>query len=142
MAGEKKESTIIAADTYIKGEMIFEKSATIQGKFDGRIEAKGDLTIADSAKCAAEVEAGNIIVDGTVEGNLTAAASITLTNGAKLTGDIRAERLVTAEGASISGHVMVGPQAAKQAPKAQPGQQPQAKGQQQQQRQAQQGGGR
>ena len=72
MAAEKKESTIIASDTYIKGEMVFEKSATIQGKFDGRIEAKGDLTIADSAKCSAEVQANNIVVDGAVEGNLTA----------------------------------------------------------------------
>lgn len=105
---EKKETTVIAADTYIKGEMVFENSATIQGKFEGRIAAKGDLTVADSATCAAEVEAANIVVDGKVEGNLKASASIKLTNSAKLVGDIVATRLVTAEGASISGHVTVG----------------------------------
>ena len=113
---EKKETTLIAADTFIKGEMTFEKSAIIQGKFEGSIAAKGDLTVADSADCNAEVQATNIIVDGKIKGNLTAAASVNLTNNARLIGDIVANRLVTAEGASISGHVSVGP-AAKESPK-------------------------
>ncbi len=113
---DKKETTVIAPDTYIKGEMVFENSATIQGKFEGRIAAKGDLTVADSATCAAEVEAANIIVDGKVEGNLKASSSITLTSNAKLVGDLVTAKLITAEGASISGHVTVGA-TAKESPK-------------------------
>ncbi len=113
---EKKETTLIAADTFIKGEMTFEKSAVIQGKFQGSIAAKGDLTIADSADCNAEVEASNIVVDGKVTGNVTASSSIKLTNNARLVGDIVATKLVTAEGASLSGHVTVGP-SAKERPK-------------------------
>lgn len=105
---DKKETTVIAPDTYIKGEMVFENSATIQGKFEGRIAAKGDLTVAESATCAAEVEAANIIVDGKVEGDLKASSSIKLTANAKLVGDLVTAKLITAEGASISGHVTVG----------------------------------
>lgn len=113
---DKVAMTVIAQDTHIKGEMIFEKSATIQGRFDGRITAKGDLKVADTAACAAEVEAVNIIVDGKVEGNLKASSSIKLNAKARLKGDIVAERLVTAEGASIQGHVSVGPQAKADSP--------------------------
>ena len=108
-----KETTVIAADTVIKGEMTFEHTARIQGRFEGKIAAKGELQVAESAVCAAEVAAGNIIVDGSVDGNVQAQQKIQLNAKAKLKGDIVAERLITAEGASIYGHVAVGPEAAK-----------------------------
>ena len=117
---ESKESTVIAADTYIKGEMRFESSARIQGKFDGKIAAKGELQVAEGAVCQAEVDAGNVIIDGKVEGNVKAGQKLQLNAKASLKGDIIAERLITAEGASIYGHVAVGPDA-KRAPEASSG---------------------
>jgi cytoskeletal protein CcmA (bactofilin family) len=112
---ETNETTTIAADTRIKGEMTFERTVRIQGQFDGKITGKGELQVADTAVCRAEVETDNIVIDGTVEGNVKAAQRLQLNAKARLKGDIVAERLSAEEGASILGHVAVGAEAMKAA---------------------------
>ncbi len=110
------QTTVIAADTKIKGEMSFENTARLLGQFEGKINAKGELQIADGAACRAAVEAGKVMVDGLVEGNINAREKVELTGRAKMKGDLIAAKLVVAEGASFVGHVTVGPEAAKAAP--------------------------
>jgi len=110
---ESGDMTVIGADTTIKGEMSFDKAAKINGKFEGQINAKGELQIADGALCKATVDAGNVTIDGAVEGDITAKERVSLNAKAKMQGDLVANRLVVAEGASLFGHVAVGPDAAK-----------------------------
>ncbi len=110
------QTTVIAADTKIKGEMSFENTARLLGQFEGKINAKGELQIADGAACRAAVEAGKVMVDGLVEGNISARERVELTGRAKMKGDLVAAKLVVAEGAAFVGHVTVGPDAAKAAP--------------------------
>jgi cytoskeletal protein CcmA (bactofilin family) len=105
--------TVIGPDTQIKGDMRFESTARILGTFEGTIEAKGELQVANGASCKAAVEAVKVLVDGDVEGNLTARERIELTAKAKMKGDVVAARLVVAEGASFVGHCTVGPEASK-----------------------------
>jgi len=119
---DPKETTIIAADTCIKGEMSFENTARINGVFEGRIEAKGELQVGNGATCAADIDANHLVVDGAVRGNVHAAQRVQLNGKAKLTGDIVSERLICAEGASLVGHVTVGPDVTKGGTK--PGGQP------------------
>jgi cytoskeletal protein CcmA (bactofilin family) len=107
------QTTIIGADTHIKGDMTFDGAAKLLGTFEGKITAKGDLHIADGATCRAVVEAGKVTVDGTVDGNVTARERVELTGKAKMKGDLVAARLLVAEGASFTGHCTVGPDAAK-----------------------------
>jgi cytoskeletal protein CcmA (bactofilin family) len=123
------QTTIIGADTHIKGEMTFEGAARILGKFEGNIHAKGELHVADGASCHAVVEAGKVTVDGTVEGNVSARERVELTSKARMKGDLVAARLLVAEGASFVGHVTVGADALKGASaagsiEAKPGSQP------------------
>jgi len=113
MAEAGNETTIIAADTHITGQMSFERSARVVGKFEGKVTAKGELQVAETAECKAEVEAQNVVVDGHIEGNVTAREKVQLNAKAKITGDIVAEKLVVAEGASFFGNCAVGPEAAK-----------------------------
>lgn len=108
-------TTIIAADTHIKGEMTFDHTARLLGTFEGSITAKGELQVAESAVCKASVEVGKITVEGTVDGNITARERVELTAKSKLKGDIVTPRLVVAEGASFEGHVKVGQDAANRA---------------------------
>lgn len=110
---EKQQTTIIGADTHIKGEMSFEGSARLLGAFEGKISAKGELYIADGASCKASVDAAKVSVDGTVEGNITARERVELTARARMKGDLVAAKLLVAEGASFVGHVTVGPESAK-----------------------------
>ena len=116
MAEANNETTIIAADTRIKGEMVFERTARIQGEFEGKIFAKGELQIDGTATCRTEVETDNIVIDGTVEGNVKATQRLKLNAQARVKGDIVADRLSAEEGASIEGQVMIGPQATKATP--------------------------
>jgi cytoskeletal protein CcmA (bactofilin family) len=113
MADSTNHTTVIGPDTHIKGDMTFDGTAKILGSFEGTIAAKGELQIAESAKCKAAVEAGKVLVDGSVEGNLTARDRVELTAKARVKGDLVTTRLVVAEGASFVGHCTVGPDVGK-----------------------------
>jgi cytoskeletal protein CcmA (bactofilin family) len=113
MADTVAQTTVIGTGTHIKGEMSFEGSARLLGSFEGKISAKGELQIADGASCKAAVDAGTITIDGSVEGNVTARERVELTARAKMKGDLVAAKLLVAEGATFTGHVTVGPEAAK-----------------------------
>ena len=105
---ESNEQTVIAADTKIKGEMTFDKSARILGEFEGKINAKGQLHVADNGRCNAEIVAENLQVDGAIQGNVKISQLIQLNAKSRIAGDIVADKLITSEGASIFGHVAVG----------------------------------
>ena len=115
MSESDNQVTVIAADTHIRGEMSFDRTARLFGKFDGKVTAKGELQVAEGAACNAEVQAGKVTVDGSIEGNVSAQERVQLNTKAKVKGDIKAAKLVVAEGASLFGHCAVGPDAVKAA---------------------------
>jgi cytoskeletal protein CcmA (bactofilin family) len=106
-------STTIGPDAVFKGELTFEKGLRLQGRLEGKVTTAGRLHIAKEAKVEADVEAGAIVVEGEVKGNLVASDRIELKQSARYEGDLRASKLVVDEGAVFSGHVTVGPEAAK-----------------------------
>ncbi|MGH7242443.1 MAG: bactofilin family protein [Phycisphaerales bacterium] len=110
---EEGQITIIGKDAKIKGELSFENSAKILGGFEGKISAKGEVIIGETANCRATVEAGTVIVDGPIEGDIIARDRIQLSPKAKVKGDIIAASLSVSEGASFVGHCKVGPDAVK-----------------------------
>jgi cytoskeletal protein CcmA (bactofilin family) len=141
MADATSNTTIIGPDTHIKGDMTFDHTARILGSFEGSISAKGELQIAEGAKCKATVEASKVVVDGAVEGNLTGRERVELTAKARMKGDLVTARLVVAEGAAFVGHCTVGSDATRgqkgaeaarpaEAPQPQPVHEPRPQGQQ------------
>jgi cytoskeletal protein CcmA (bactofilin family) len=113
MADNENQITIIGRDAKIKGELSFDASAKILGTFEGKIIAKGEVVIGETATCRATVEAGNVIIDGPLEGDVIARDRLQLTAKAKVKGDITAGSLSVVEGASFVGHCKVGPEAVK-----------------------------
>jgi len=111
------ESTIIGADTKIKGELTFERLARVAGTIEGKITTAGELQIVAGGRCTAEIDAMKVVIDGTVKGNVRATDHIQLNGKASLKGDIVSSKLVVAEGATLTGHVSVGPDAVKNAPR-------------------------
>ena len=97
--------TVLGSGTVIKGEMSFDEAVCIQGQFEGKIEAKGELDVAQGAICKAQIQAGNVTVAGTIEGVLHASQRVRLSATAKVNGEITAEALETADGASIGGNL-------------------------------------
>jgi cytoskeletal protein CcmA (bactofilin family) len=111
----RPSTTVIGPDTHIKGEMVFDSTARILGTFEGRIIAKGEVQIGESANCKASVEGTTVIVDGAIEGDVLARERVQLNARARVTGDVVAATMVVAEGASFVGHCRVGAEAAKAA---------------------------
>ena len=115
MAENQRQTTVIGPDTQIKGDMTFESSAQILGKFEGSITSNGDLQIANGASCTAQIKANRITVDGTVEGDVVGRERVKLNAGATVKGDIVAAKLSVEEGATFVGHCSVGAEAMKHA---------------------------
>ncbi len=111
--GSSGETTVIGADSHFKGELMFERTAKIIGKFDGKITGKGELQVVNNATCQADVEASTANIDGTIEGNVTATDTVRLNANGMVKGDITAAKMVMAEGASFYGMCAVGPDARK-----------------------------
>ena len=97
--------TVLGSGTVIKGEMSFDEAVCIQGQFEGKIQAKGELDVAQGAVCKAHIQAGNVTVAGTIEGVLHASQRVRLSATAKVNGDIKADTLETADGACICGNL-------------------------------------
>lgn len=106
--GNSSTTTVIGPDTIIKGEMTFESAAKILGKFEGKLNAKGELQVGQGAQCKATVDAGTVIIDGEIEGNVTARERAKLNASARVIGDITAKTLIVAEGATFTGRCHVG----------------------------------
>ncbi len=106
--GLSSEMTVIGCGTTIRGEVDFDQGARILGVFEGKIRSKGEVHIAESANCSAEIDAQDITIDGKTDGNIIARNRCRLSRNAKLTGDITAKTLLVEEGAVFVGHCRVG----------------------------------
>ncbi len=100
--------TTIGADASFKGELKFDQSVRLLGHFEGAIETKGNLLVAEGASLQGEVKAGDINVDGNIKGNLNATGKVCLSASANLEGDLNVARLEVADGAVFVGRCVVG----------------------------------
>ena len=114
---EQGDMTVVGADSHFEGKLTFERTARINGKFDGEIKGKGELQVSQNALCKADVQAGAVAVDGRIEGNVRAGDTVRLNGSGVVKGDINAAKMVMAEGASFYGMCAVGPDAAQNLPK-------------------------
>ena len=117
---EQGDMTVVGADSHFEGKLTFERTAKINGKFDGEIRGKGELQVSQNALCKADVQAGAVAVDGRIEGNVQAGDTVRLNGSGVVKGDINAAKMVMQEGASFYGMCAVGPDAAQNAPRPSP----------------------
>ena len=111
--GNNDFPTILGPDASFKGDLTFEKGMRLHGKFEGNIMTPGRLHVSKEAKMQADVDAGAITIEGEVKGKLSATDRVELKQSARYEGDLTASKLVVDEGAILSGHVTVGPDAVK-----------------------------
>lgn len=107
MAFKKKiEEKILDVDASMQGSLVFKDPVNlrINGKFEGALETRGNLTIGSTAIISADITGDNIIVGGKVKGRVTAKERLTLLPSAVVEGTIYPARLNIAEGAILEGH--------------------------------------
>jgi len=103
---KKQEDKILDVDAAMQGTLSFREPVNlrINGKFEGNLDTKGNLTIGHTAIVSAEIIGDNIIVGGRVKGRITAKERLTLLPTAIIEGEIYPAKLNIAEGAIFEGH--------------------------------------
>ncbi|MFA5149510.1 MAG: polymer-forming cytoskeletal protein [Candidatus Omnitrophota bacterium] len=106
MAFKKKmEEKILDVDASMQGSLIFKDAVNlrINGKFEGNLETKGNLTVGPTAVVFADIIGDNVIIGGRVKGRITAKERLTILPSAIVEGDIYPAKLNVAEGAILEG---------------------------------------
>src|SRR5829696_8240781 len=82
-----------------KGEMEFEDTMRIDGRFTGRIMSKNELIVGESAHIEGDIHVGRIAISGTVVGKIIATQRVEIHQKGKVYSDIETPALVIEEGA-------------------------------------------
>jgi cytoskeletal protein CcmA (bactofilin family) len=96
---------IIGPTMHIEGEVYAKDDIQIDGEVKGSVRSDNRLTIGESGKADAAINAGEVVVAGTVNGNIDATRRIVLRKGAHLVGDVRTAGIVIEDGAYFRGGI-------------------------------------
>lgn len=86
-----------------RGELEFEDTIRIDGKFNGRITSKNELIVGESAQVEGEIAVGNVAISGTVRGKINATGRIEIHRSGRVFCDIETAALIIEEGAVFEG---------------------------------------
>lgn len=97
---------ILDVDASMQGILSFKDPVNlkINGKFEGTLETKGNLTISQTADVKADISGDNISVAGRVNGKIIAKGKLLLSSTAIVSGDISPMKLEIEEGAIFEGN--------------------------------------
>lgn len=110
MAFKKKlEEKILDVDAAMQGNLTFKDPVNlrINGRFEGNLETKGNLTIGQTAIISGDIGGDNIVVAGRVKGNITAKERLTILPTAIVEGNIYPTKLNVTEGAILEGRCLM-----------------------------------
>lgn len=102
---EEPVEKVIEISAQMHGDVSFKEPVNlrINGKFTGRLDSYGTLTITATANVEANIHADNIVIAGKVKGNVIARKMLVLMPTASLVGDIHTLKLNIVEGALFQG---------------------------------------
>ncbi len=111
MKSQGERSTLngfIDKGSFIRGDLSFEETFRIDGRFEGKIRSGGELILGDDADVNAEMEVGRLSVNGKLKGSVQATERVELLAGARVLGDISTPVLRIEEGAHFEGSCQMG----------------------------------
>lgn len=100
---ESEIDTVLAADVELEGELTFDTTVLIKGRFSGEISSTGDLFINENAAVDATVRAKRITVRGSLNGELEALERVELFDTATVSGKINTPDLIVQSGCRFNG---------------------------------------
>ena len=106
---QKQEQSLtekwLEVDASMTGTLTFKDPVNLQinGRFEGTLDTKGNLSIGEKAQVKATIHGESIIIHGTVSGNVTATTRVELLTGARVTGKISSPRVIMQDGAVLHG---------------------------------------
>ncbi len=87
-----------------RGELEFEDTMRIDGRFNGKITSKNELIVGESASIEADIHVGRIAISGTVMGKIKADQKIEIHRSGRVFCDLDTPALVIEEGAVFQGN--------------------------------------
>ncbi len=91
-----------------KGELEFEDTMRIDGRFSGKIMSKNELIVGESATIEGDIHVGRVAISGTVIGKIIAEQRVEIHRNGKVYSDIDTPALVIEEGAIFQGNCVMG----------------------------------
>ena len=91
-----------------KGELEFEDTMRIDGRFNGRINSKNELIVGESAQIEGDIHVGRVAISGTVVGKIIADQRVEIHRNGKVYCDIDTPALIIEEGAIFQGNCVMG----------------------------------
>ena len=99
---------ILPPSTTVTGHIQGDDDLQIDGRVNGILTLKQNLTISIDGIVQAHVQAQTVVVSGVVVGDINAQEKIELTSQARVVGNLRAPQVIINEGAQFKGKVDMG----------------------------------
>lgn len=94
-------------DTEIKGDLSFEGSFRIDGRFIGKINSDSVLIVGENGKVDADIKIGNIIINGEVKGTIQAKKKVEINATGRVIGTVITPKLAVEEGAYLEANCQI-----------------------------------
>lgn len=103
-------SSLLAEDTCIRGDIVFDGGLRIDGRVEGNVlgkpEGRGLLVLSDKGSVVGTVNVHDAVINGQVEGDLEVEHFLELQAGARVTGNITYRTLKLECGATVDGKLL------------------------------------
>ena len=95
----------LEVDASMTGTLAFKDPVNLQinGRFEGTLDTKGNLSIGDKATVKATIRGETIMIGGTVQGSVSATSHVELLSSARMEGKIISPRVTMKDGAVLNG---------------------------------------
>jgi cytoskeletal protein CcmA (bactofilin family) len=104
--GDRREHAVIGASISIVGDVSGSEDLTILGKVEGKVLLpKNSVTVGQSGRVTADIQAKVVSVAGEVRGNLVATEQIVIRKTATMLGNLTAPRVALEDGCCFRGSV-------------------------------------
>jgi cytoskeletal protein CcmA (bactofilin family) len=94
--------------SHVRGDLVFEDTFRIDGRFEGKIRSGSELILGDTAEVTAEIDVGRLSVNGSLKGSVRASERVELLARARVFADITTPTLRVEEGAVFHGGCQMG----------------------------------
>ncbi|HXO22057.1 MAG TPA: polymer-forming cytoskeletal protein [Thermoanaerobaculia bacterium] len=89
--------------SHMEGELRFDTSFRVDGKFSGSVISDGDLMVGEGGELEGEISVGRVFISGTIRGNVRALRRVQISPGGKVFADVDTPSLVIEDGAVFEG---------------------------------------